>query len=138
MDHPSILWIYEVFQDDKRFFIVTELVTGGELFEKIIERSHFSEKDAAGIVEQILSAMAYCHERNISHRDLKPENLLVDDQDNDQIKIIDFGTAQEFDPDEKMSQLFGTAYYIAPEIVNSQKYDEKCDLWSIGDIMYNL
>jgi len=78
-------------------------VTGGELFEKIIERSHFTEKDAAAIIEQILSAMAYCHERSICHRDLKPENLLVDDQDNDQIKIIDFGTAQEFDPDEKMS-----------------------------------
>lgn len=78
-------------------------MTGGELFEKIIERSHFTEKDAAAIIEQILSAMAYCHERSICHRDLKPENLLVDDQDNDQIKIIDFGTAQEFDPDEKMS-----------------------------------
>ena len=82
--------------------------------------------------------MAYCHERSICHRDLKPENLLVDDQDNDQIKIIDFGTAQEFDPDEKMSQLFGTAYYIAPEILLSKKYDEKCDLWSIGVIMYIL
>jgi len=69
---------------------------------------------------------------------LKPENLLVDDQDNDQIKIIDFGTAAEFDPDEKMTQLFGTAYYIAPEIVNHEKYDEKCDLWSIGVIMYIL
>ena len=78
-------------------------MTGGELFEKIIERSHFTEKDAAAIIEQILSAMAYCHERSICHRDLKPENLLVDDQDNDQIKIIDFGTAQEFDPDEKMN-----------------------------------
>lgn len=82
--------------------------------------------------------MAYCHERSICHRDLKPENLLVDDQDNDQIKIIDFGTAQEFDPDEKMNQLFGTAYYIAPEILLSKKYDEKCDLWSIGVIMYIL
>lgn len=83
MDHPNILWIFEVFQDEKRFFIVTELVSGGELFEKIIEWAHFSEKDAAGIIEQILSAIAYCHSKSISHRDLKPENLLVDDQDND-------------------------------------------------------
>lgn len=61
------------------FFIVTELVTGGELFDKIIEWTHFSEKDAAGIIEQILSSIAYCHDMSISHWDLKPENILVDD-----------------------------------------------------------
>lgn len=83
MDHPNILRIFEVFQDDRRFFIVTELVTGGELFDKIISKSNFKESDAAGIIEQILGAMYYCHDRNICHWDLKPENLLVDDKDND-------------------------------------------------------
>jgi len=113
-------------------------VTGGELFDQIVSRSHFTEIDAAGIVEQILGAISYCHDQNICHRDLKPENLLVDDKDNDQIKIIDFGTAQIYDEDKLMNQLYGTAYYIAPEIVNGKTYNEKCDLWSIGVIMFIL
>lgn len=69
---------------------------------------------------------------------MKPENLLVDEKDNNQIKIIDFGTAEVFDSSKPMNQLYGTAYYIAPEIVNNKPYDEKCDLWSIGVIMYIL
>ena len=81
--------------------------------------------------------MAYCHAKNIVHRDLKPENLLIDEEDESTIKIIDFGTSQVFDPEKKMDQTYGTAYYIAPEVLQ-HKYDEKCDVWSIGVIMYIL
>ena len=70
-------------------------------------------------------------------RDLKPENLLLDDKDDNQIKVIDFGTSQEFDPDKKMNQTYGTAYYIAPDVLIGD-YNEKCDVWSIGVLLYIL
>jgi calcium-dependent protein kinase len=74
--------LYEVFQDDKRYYLVTELCTGGELFDEITNRSHFSEQDAAVILKQVLSAVKYCHVKNIVHRDLKPENILMDTKNN--------------------------------------------------------
>ena len=77
LDHPNILKLYEFFQDQKRYFLVTELCSGGELFDKIAEEQYFSEIDAAKIIKQILSAVNYCHKRKIVHRDLKPENILL-------------------------------------------------------------
>jgi calcium-dependent protein kinase len=77
MDHPNILKLYEVFEDDKTFNLVTELCTGGELFDYIIEKKNFSEATAAHFMKQVLSAVIYCHRRCIVHRDLKPENLLL-------------------------------------------------------------
>jgi calcium-dependent protein kinase len=78
----------------------------------------------------------YCHQKNIVHRDLKPENILLD-KDQAKITIIDFGTAMKFVKGEKLTQKFGTPYYIAPEVLK-KTYDEKCDIWSIGVIMYLL
>lgn len=86
--------MYEVYQDHKRYFIITELCTGGELFDQIIKRPYYSEKDACVIMKQILSAVNYCHSKNIVHRDLKPENLLYDtDLPGASLKVIDFGTS---------------------------------------------
>lgn len=113
------------------------LCYGGELFDKISEEQYFSERDAANIVKQVLSAINYCHQMKIVHRDLKPENLLLDKGAEPKVTIIDFGTSAMFDPQKKMSQKFGTPYYIAPEVLK-KNYDEKCDLWSIGVIMYIL
>ena len=116
----------------------SRLCCGGELFDKISDEQYFSEKDAALILKQVLAAINYCHTRKIVHRDLKPENLLLDkDTENPKIKIIDFGTSQTFDPNKKMNQKFGTPYYIAPEVLK-KSYDEKCDLWSCGVILYIL
>ncbi len=85
-------------------YILNRLCYGGELFDKISEEQYFSERDAANIMKQVLSAINYCHSRNIVHRDLKPENLLLDkDTDNPKITIIDFGTSAMFDPEKKMS-----------------------------------
>lgn len=137
LDHPNILRIFEVYQDQKRYYLITELCTGGELFDEIAKKSVFSEKDAAVIIEQILEAISYCHSRSIVHRDLKPENILIDSQNNNNIKVIDFGTSQKMQPKVKMNQAFGTSYYIAPEVLYTD-YDEKCDVWSIGVIMYIL
>ena len=90
------------------------------------------------LMKQLLSCVVYCHKRNIVHRDLKPENLLlVSNSHIENIKVIDFGTSVVFDPNTKMNHKFGTPYYIAPEVLN-RMYDEKCDVWSCGVIMYIL
>ncbi|TNV82197.1 hypothetical protein FGO68_gene11040 [Halteria grandinella] len=138
MDHPNIVRMFEVYQDPKRYFIVTEHCSGGELFDQIIKRPYYSERDAANIMKQALSAISYCHSMKIVHRDLKPENLLLDSEgDKAVLKVIDFGTSQTFDPTQKMHQTFGTPYYIAPEILSGE-YTESCDVWSCGVILYIL
>lgn len=96
MDHPNIVKIFEAYQDNKRYFIVTELLTGGELFDQIVKRPYYSERDAAIVMRQVFQAVAYCHGMNIVHRDLKPENLLLEGSEGTSamIKVIDFGTSQ--------------------------------------------
>ena len=99
-----------------------------------------SEESAAYIIKQLLSAITYCHSRGVVHRDLKPENILIDSVTKDgkiNIKVIDFGAALFVPMHTKMSEKLGTPYYIAPEVL-AGKYDEKCDIWSIGVIMYIL
>lgn len=120
--------------------MVTEFVEGGELFEEIGRRKNFTEKIAADIMKQLLSAIIYCHKRGIAHRDLKLENILLvksDDEDSFHIKVIDFGTAELFDSYTKFRNSAGTIYYIAPEVIMNC-YDEKCDIWSCGVILYTL
>ena len=133
--HPNIMQIFEFYEDKKNFYIITEFCEGGELFDKIIEKGTFSENEAAWIMKQHLSAVNYIHSNNIVHRDLKPENILLDTKKDNIIKIIDWGTARFFDKSKKMNRINGTPYYIAPEVL-AEKYDEKCDIWSCGVIMY--
>ena len=117
-----------------------ELCTGGELFDRITENTEngiqFTEKEAADLFKQMMSAINYCHKNGIVHRDLKPENLLYLNKDkNSPIKVIDFGMSKRFDSKHFMSEKVGTAYYISPEVLQG-KYDEKCDIWSAGVILY--
>lgn len=124
LDHPNILKMYEEFEDHKYLYIVTELLQGGELFDELIRRKKFTEKDCAKIVSQLLEALTYCHSKNIAHKDLKPENILLEKpKDIESIKLIDFGTAQKF-TSKKMTDVIGTPYYVAPEVLKG-KYDEK-------------
>lgn len=96
LDHPHILNVFEYFETDTHLYIVTELCTGGELFDKILEKKTFSEAEAAHIMEQILSAVVFCHGHGIVHRDLKPENTLYATKKPDSIiRVIDFGTSVE-------------------------------------------
>lgn len=134
LDHPNIVRIYEYFHDEKNIFIVMELITGGELFDRIISAGHFSERKAAEIFHQILSAVNYIHCNNIVHRDLKPENILFD---GDVIKLVDFGTSRLIESNEKLRGTQGTTYYIAPEVFG-KSYNSKCDVWSCGVILYLL
>lgn len=117
---------------------MTELLRGGELFDFIIKHKNLSESIAAHFLKQILSAIAYCHANSIVHRDIKPENLLLDsDSHKATLKVIDFGTSTLSEPSERLSKRFGTAYYIAPEVLE-RNYDNKCDIWSIGVILFIL
>ena len=141
LDHPNIIKVYEFFKTEKYIYIINELCTGGELFEKIVAVNHFSEAVACNIMRQLLSAVAYCHENGVIHRDLKPENILIENskeknKDFFHIKIIDFGTC-EILKKNKLTEQIGTSFYIAPEVLRNS-YNEKCDLWSCGVILYIL
>jgi len=137
LDHPNIMRCYELFEDRSRFYIVMELCTGGELFDTISKRRVMTECDAAKVMFQLLSCVAYCHDKKVIHRDLKPENILVEDTDGElNIKVADFGSSCFIDPHAKQTGCFGSAYYIAPEVVDGQAYNEKCDLWSCGIILF--
>jgi calcium-dependent protein kinase len=95
LDHPNILKLYEYFEDEKNFYIITEMCKGGELFDKIVEKEFFTEPEAAHLFKQILQGVNYCHSKNIVHRDLKPENFLYETKaDDSDIKIIDFGLSK--------------------------------------------
>jgi calcium-dependent protein kinase len=140
LDHPNIVKIYEFFNTDDAYYLVTEFCKGGELFKQIIDNAPFDENFTAFIMYQLLSVMYYCHKKNVIHRDLKPENILIDYKEKNglfRIKIIDFGTAKILEKNKVEKKIIGSAYYIAPEVL-MQNYNEKCDLWSCGVIMYIL
>jgi len=138
LDHPNIVKVLEFYQNEKYFFIVTEYLEGGELFDRIMECQSFTETAAVDVMEQLLSAVLYLHRASIIHRDLKPENIIFETKDpNSKIKVIDFGTSCAFEKGAKLKKKLGTPYYIAPEVLK-RNYDEKCDVWSSGVIMYIL
>ncbi|KAL4466496.1 hypothetical protein ABPG72_016637 [Tetrahymena utriculariae] len=140
LDHPSILKMYEFYQDKKNFYIITEIVKGGELFDKIVDINQFNEVDAAYIFNQIISVVQYIHEKKIMHRDLKPDNVLLEYDSSSQnstkysIKVIDWGSATFFD-EKKQTKIVGTPFYIAPEVLR-KSYTEKSDIWTCGIILY--
>ena len=144
-DHPNIIKLYEIYQDNSHIDLIMEECKGGELFERIIrnieKHKNYSEKTAAKIFKQLISAIAYCHSQGICHRDLKPENILfLSEEEDSPIKVIDFGLSKIFGKynniiNNEMTSFVGTAYYVSPEVLQG-KYDEKCDIWSAGVILY--
>ena len=143
-DHPNIIKLYEIYESGNNFYLIMDECKGGELFERIIEHidndEMYTEKEAAEIIYQIISAVEYCHNNGICHRDLKPENLLYLDKGKEKdnpLKVIDFGLSQTINIKKILSSKVGTAYYVSPEIL-SGKYTEKCDIWSTGVILYVL
>ena len=143
-DHPNIIKLIEVYESNNSLYLIMEECYGGELFDKIlkhIEKNEmYSEKQAAKIILQVMSAVEYCHNNGICHRDLKPENLLYlkeGDEKENPLKVIDFGLSQTLNTKKVLSSKVGTAYYVSPEIL-AGKYNEKCDIWSAGVILYVL
>ncbi|CAD8108658.1 unnamed protein product [Paramecium primaurelia] len=138
LQHPNIVKLYELYQDSNNYYLITEYLCGGELFERIKKMNSFTEKRASDLMRQILMAVVYCHEQKIVHRDLKPENVLFSGTEPEAlIKIIDFGCSRRFNSQKNMTKRLGTPYYIAPEVLN-HNYNEKCDVWSCGVILYIL
>ena len=137
LDHPNILKILEFHLENDKFYIITDYCPEGELFNEISAKTKFTEKETSFILYQILQAVRYCHKMRIVHRDIKPENIMIYGRENGLllVKLIDFGTAKIFDVGNKQKALVGSSYYIAPEVIKG-KYDEACDLWSVGVIMY--
>uniref|UniRef100_A0A8B9WTH1 Ribosomal protein S6 kinase n=1 Tax=Bos mutus grunniens TaxID=30521 RepID=A0A8B9WTH1_BOSMU len=138
--HPNIVKLHEVFHDQLHTFLVMELLNGGELFERIKRKKHFSETEASYIMRKLVSAVSHMHDVGVVHRDLKPENLLfTDENDNLEIKVIDFGFARLKPPDNQpLKTPCFTLHYAAPELLNHSGYDESCDLWSLGVILYTM
>jgi calcium-dependent protein kinase len=133
LDHPNIIKIYETFKIKKRLAIVMELCSGGDLYK----RNPYTEAQAANIVRQVLSAVAYLHDRNIIHRDIKYENIMFESKDpNAQVKLIDFGLAKVY-LDRPMTERVGTLYTMAPSVIRGH-YSSKADLWSVGVVAYML
>lgn len=140
LDHPGIIKLYETFEDRKNIYMVMELCVGGELFDRIVASGHFTETQAAIVMQQMISAVYYMHENHVCHRDLKPENFLFRSKDpieTNILKLIDFGLSATFEPGELFQTKAGTPYYVAPQVLDG-KYDELSDIWSAGVIMYVL
>ncbi|XP_027783541.2 calcium/calmodulin-dependent protein kinase type IV [Marmota flaviventris] len=139
LSHPNIIKLKEIFETPAEISLVLELVTGGELFDRIVEKGYYSERDAANAVKQILEAVAYLHENGIVHRDLKPENLLYATPAPDApLKIADFGLSKIVEHQVLMKTVCGTPGYCAPEILRGCAYGPEVDMWSVGIITYIL
>jgi len=122
LDHPNIVKILDSFQTDLTLYIVMELVRGGDLFDRIVDRGRFSESNARTVMLKVLSATQYLHNNSIIHRDLKPENILLMDTDSDtEVKITDFGLAKKANQDG-LKTFCGTPQYFAPEVRKHEEF----------------
>jgi len=141
LDHPNIMKIFELYEDAQKFYVVSELIRGGELFDFITKRESLSEVFAANTMKQVLSAVNYLHKQGIVHRDLKPENVMLEQEPNSveelNLKLIDFGTSVSVPESGRLREAIGTMYYMAPEVLD-RRYDSKCDVWSLGVILFVL
>ncbi|KAE9597249.1 putative protein kinase CAMK-CDPK family [Lupinus albus] len=137
--HNNLVQFYDAFEDQDNVYIVMELCEGGELLDMILSRGgKYTEDDAKAVMVQILNVVAFCHLQGVVHRDLKPENFLYASKDeNSELKAIDFGLSDFVRPDERLNDIVGSAYYVAPEVLH-RSYTTEADVWSIGVIAYIL
>jgi len=143
LDHPHVIKLFEIYDEPKKMMLVMELVTGGELFDRIVAKGSYTEADAAGVMGTLCQALHYMHEKKVVHRDLKPENILYAAEMGkpgcDDIKVADFGLARVVSGKEMMKTACGTPGYVAPEVLKNKGYDSGAvDMWSAGVILYIL
>ncbi|KAL8538964.1 hypothetical protein ACS0TY_000823 [Phlomoides rotata] len=136
--HPNVISIKGAYEDAVAVHVVMELCAGGELFDRIIKRGHYTERKAAELTRTIVGVVEACHSLGVMHRDLKPENFLfVDQKEESLLKTIDFGLSIFFKPGEKFYDVVGSPYYVAPEVLR-KRYGPEADVWSAGVIVYIL
>jgi len=138
--HDHIIRLHELYKTPHYFFVVTEKLNGGELFDRICEKEFYSEMEARDVCRTVFEAVAYCHSNRIAHRDLKPENLLLisPDLNDSRVKIADFGFACRVPRPQSLTTILGSPAFTAPEIINYKAYDERVDNWSLGVIVYTI
>ncbi|MEW5300638.1 MAG: hypothetical protein WDW36_003553 [Sanguina aurantia] len=143
VDHPNCIKLFDVYITPRKVYIVTELVSGGELLDRVTEKGNYTEKDASSIIQQILEGVAYLHKQGIVHRDLKLENMVMtDERDDSPVKIADFGLSKFFSPETVLSTMCGSPQYVAPEVLGVgdglKEYSPAVDMWSVGVILFIL
>jgi serine/threonine protein kinase len=140
LSHPSVLHLEEVFSCYGDYFMVTEHLGGGELFDVICDKEVYLEEDIRHIMVSVIRALKYCHSRNVIHRDIKPENLILSTKSSyNSVKIIDFGFARVIGNGKELPHdLRGTPYYLAPEVIKQVPYSKPVDIWSMGCIFHLL
>eukprot|EP01063_Lacrimia_lanifica_P019531 TRINITY_DN2690_c0_g1_i1.p1 TRINITY_DN2690_c0_g1~~TRINITY_DN2690_c0_g1_i1.p1 ORF type:complete len:296 (+),score=121.28 TRINITY_DN2690_c0_g1_i1:122-1009(+) len=137
LNHANVVRMNDVLQTGKNIYLILDLLTGGDLFDKLDEAKHFAEPVAVRYLQQLVSGLYYLHSQGIAHRDLKPENLLIDDRGN--LKIADFGFSRLLDQHQLLQTVCGTPNYMAPEVLKEKGYDGKrADIWSSGVILYAM
>ncbi|POO03431.1 Serine/threonine protein kinase [Trema orientale] len=137
-EHPNIVTFKEAYEDREAIYLVMELCEGGELFDRIVSKGHYTERAAANITRTMLEVCKVCHQHGVIHRDLKPENFLFKDGcETSQLKAIDFGLSVFFDSGQRFSEIVGSPYYMAPEVLR-RNYGPEVDVWSTGVILYIL
>jgi len=139
LHHPHIIRFVDWFESRDKYYIVTQLATGGELFDRICEYGKFTEKDASRVIREVLGAVDYLHKHNVVHRDLKPENLLYQTNEPDSSLVLaDFGIAKMLEANEILTTMAGSFGYAAPEVMLKLGHGRPVDLWSLGVITYTL
>ncbi|XVE61359.1 hypothetical protein DITRI_Ditri06bG0033200 [Diplodiscus trichospermus] len=136
--HPNVISINGAYEDSMAVHVVMELCAGGELFDRIVKRGHYTERKAAELARIIVGVVESCHSMGVMHRDLKPENFLfVNEEEDSTLKAIDFGLSIFFKPGDILSDVVGSPYYVAPDVLH-KRYGPEADVWSAGVIIYIL
>ncbi|KAL3780997.1 hypothetical protein ACHAWO_007458 [Cyclotella atomus] len=143
LKHPNIIQLYDVYISEEKIYIIMELMTGGELFDYVVQKGTLTEEEASRIVRMVTSALVYMHSKNVIHRDLKPENLLLSHKPRSshdiEVKIIDFGLSKIMPEQHTVASSFlGTRGYLAPEMIQRRDYTKSVDAWALGVIVFVL